>query len=282
MHGYFVHNGQLFREGKAVISPDNRSFRYGDGLFETMRVNNGKILLKTLHFERLLRGMRLLQFDVPEFFTPTQLEEDILSMCKKNRIEMSAVIRLVVFRSDGGIYELDDMRPNYIIQGIALQKYPAISDGNDGLVIDIYPDAFKACTIFSEVKSNNFLLYVMGAMYARQKGLADCLILNQFGRIADATVANVFWIKDQVINTPPLSEGGVAGVTRRFLLEQMPVAGFEINEKMLSEDELLAADEVFLTNAVRGIRTVDAFRNRNYGSAITTVIRRLLMDRWDN
>ncbi len=280
MHGYFVHNGQLFREGKAVISPDNRSFRYGDGLFETMRVNNGRILLKAFHFERLLRGMRLLQFDIPEFFTPAQLEEDILSMCKKNRIEMSAVIRLVVFRSDGGIYDLDDMRPNYIIQGIALQKYAVTGGVTDGLVIDIYPDAAKACTIFSEVKSNNFLLYVMGAMYARQNGLADCLILNQFGRIADATVANVFWIKDRVIHTPPLSEGGIAGVIRRFLLEQLPVAGYEVNEKELSADELLRADEVFLTNAVRGIRTVGSFRDRHYTSGTATAIRRLLMDMW--
>ena len=86
MPGYFVHNGQLFREGKAVISPDNRSFRYGDGLFETIRIINGNILLKELHFERLLRGMKLLQFDIPEFFTAAQLEEDIISLCKKNRI----------------------------------------------------------------------------------------------------------------------------------------------------------------------------------------------------
>ena len=222
MPGYFVHNGQLFREGKAVISPDNRSFRYGDGLFETIRIINGNILLKALHFERLLRGMKLLQFDIPEFFTPAQLEEDIISLCKKNRIEKAAVIRLVVFRSDGGIYDLEDMRPNYIIQGMALQQYPAVPDDNGGLVVDIYPDASKACNIFSEVKSNNFLLYVMGAMYARQKGLGDCLILNQYGRIADATVANIFWIKNQVIHTPPLTEGGVAGVTRKFLLQKLP------------------------------------------------------------
>ena len=280
MPGYFVHNGQLFREGKAVISPDNRSFRYGDGLFETMRVINGNILLKALHFERLLRGMKLLQFDIPEFFTAVQLEEDIVSLCKKNRIEDKAVVRLVVFRNDGGLYDLEDMRPNYIIQGMPLQQYPVAPTGDGGLVIDIYPDASKACNIFSEVKSNNFLLYVMGAMYARQNGLGDCLILNQYGRIADATIANVFWIKNRVIYTPPLEEGCVAGVTRRFLLQQLPAAGYTINEQPLTPDELLSADEVFLTNAVRGIRAVGKCRNRSYSSSLTKEIHGLLMDKW--
>lgn len=280
MPGYFVHNGQLFREGKAVISPDNRSFRYGDGLFETMRVINGNILLKALHFERLLRGMKLLQFDIPEFFTAVQLEEDIVSLCKKNRIEDKAVVRLVVFRNDGGLYDLEDMRPNYIIQGIPLQQYPAAPAGDGGLVIDIYPDASKACNIFSEVKSNNFLLYVIGAMYARQNGLGDCLILNQYGRIADATIANVFWIKNGVIHTPPIEEGCVAGVTRRFLLQQLPAAGYTINEQPLTPDDLLSADEVFLTNAVRGIRAVGKCRNRSYSSSLTKEIHSLLMDKW--
>ena len=280
MPGYFVHNGQLFREGKAVISPDNRSFRYGDGLFETMRVINGNILLKALHFERLLRGMKLLQFDIPEFFTAVQLEEDIVSLCKKNRIEDKAVVRLVVFRNDGGLYDLEDMRPNYIIQGMPLQQYPAAPAGDGGLVIDIYPDASKACNIFSEVKSNNFLLYVMGAMYARQNGLGDCLILNQYGRIADATIANVFWIKNGVIHTPPIEEGCVAGVTRRFLLQQLPAAGYTINEQPLTPDDLLSADEVFLTNAVRGIRAVGKCRNRSYSSSLTKEIHGLLMDKW--
>lgn len=280
MPGYFVHNGQLFREGKAVISPDNRSFRYGDGLFETMRIINGNILLKALHFERLLRGMKLLQFDIPEFFTAVQLEEDIVSLCKKNRIEDKAVVRLVVFRNDGGLYDLEDMRPNYIIQGMPLQQYPVAPAGDGGLVIDIYPDASKACNIFSEVKSNNFLLYVMGAMYARQNGLGDCLILNQYGRIADATIANVFWIKSGVIHTPPIEEGCVAGVTRRFLLQQLPAAGYTINEQPLTPDDLLSADEVFLTNAVRGIRAVGKCRNRSYSSSLTKEIHSLLMDKW--
>lgn len=276
--GYFVHNGQLFREGKAVISPDNRSFRYGDGLFETMRVINGNIILKQLHFERLLSGMKLLQFDIPDFFTAAHLEADILSLCKKNRIE-DAVIRLVVFRSDGGLYDLEDMRPNYIIQSIALQKMSLPRESEDGIVIDIYEEATKACNKFSAVKSNNFLPYLMAALHAKQKKLGDCLILNQYGRIADATIANVFTIKGDTIITPPLSEGCVAGVVRRFFIETLPSNGFNVEEKPISVEDLQHADEVFLTNAVRGIRVVKKFRNKNYTSAFTSRIQQFWMEK---
>lgn len=268
--GYFVHNGQLFREGKAVISPDNRSFRYGDGLFETMRVRNGTIVLKGFHFERLQKGMGLLRFDIPDFFTIGQMEADIMALCKKNRIEEEAIVRMVVFRSDGGLYDLDNMRPNYIIQSM---KLPQTKSSSDGLIADVYPDATKACNIFSEVKSNNFLPYVMGVLYAKQHGLADALILNQYGRIAESTIANIFWVEAGVIYTPPLSEGCVAGVARRFLLEQLPQQGYEVKERPLEIDQLLNADEAFLTNVIRGIRPILKFRHREFSGTVTAALQ---------
>jgi len=277
--GYFVHNGQLFREGKAVISPDNRSFRYGDGLFETIRVVNDDIKLKDFHFERLLNSMKLLQFDIPEFFTPKNLEADILALCKKNRIESGAIIRLVVFRGDGGLYDLDDMRPSYIIQGIPFNKFPQLKENDKRITIDVYPDVTKACNAFSALKSNNFLPYLMGVIYARQKKLDDCLILNQYGRIADATIANIFWIKDKTIFTPPLSEGGVAGVARRFLLEQLPSSGYTVQEKELPVAELLQADEIFLSNALRGVRQVASIGGRSYTSDITQSIQQFWIEK---
>ncbi|PVD53229.1 hypothetical protein DC498_04955 [Terrimonas sp.] len=276
--GYFVHNGQLFREGKPVISPDNRSFRYGDGLFETMRVISNSIILKKFHFERLLKGMELLKFDIPDFFTSAHLESDIISLCKKNRME-DAVIRLVVFRSDGGLYDLEDMRPNYIIQSIALQKLPHLKEQPGGITVDIYEEATKPCNVFSEIKSNNFLPYLMAAVHAKQNKLGDCIVLNQYGRIADATIANVFIIKNDEVHTPPLSEGCVAGVVRRFLLQKLPLHGFNVQEKPLTVDDLLNADEVFLTNAVRGVRFVKKFRDKTYTSKLTKSIQQFWQER---
>lgn len=182
---------------------------------------------------------------------------------------------MVIFRSDGGLYDLDDMRPNYIIQSMAFQGLPQFPDDGKGIVVDIYPDATKACNMFSSLKSNNFLPYLMGVLYARQKNLDDCIILNQYGRVADATAANVFCVKNDLVYTPPLSEGGIAGVARRFLMEALPAAGVRVEEAQLSVAELETADEIFLTNAVRGVRYVERFKNRQLTSQISRFVQQL-------
>ena len=134
----------------------------------------------------------------------------------------------------------------------------------NGLVIGIYPDARKSCDVFSNLKSPNYLPYVMAAQFAKENKLNDCLILNVHDRICDATIANVFWIKEKVIYTPPLSEGCVAGVMRRYLLEKFNDSKFTFQGKALDIDILLDADEIFLSNAVNGIRWVGQFRDRSY------------------
>jgi branched-chain amino acid aminotransferase len=220
--------------------------------------------------------MKLMQFNIPDFFTAAHLEADILSLCKKNRLD-DALIRLVVFRSDGGLYDMEDMRPNYVIQSTTLQKLPHQQPA--GIVVDVYEDATKACNIFSAIKSNNFLPYLMAALYAKQNKLGDCIVLNQYGRIADATIANVFIIKNDEIYTPPLSEGCVAGVVRRFLLQKLPMHGFNIQEKPLTIADLLGADEVFFTNAVRGVRFVKKFRDKTYTSKLTKIIQQFWIEK---
>ncbi len=259
----FVFNGQICKEGDKVITADNRSFRYGDGLFETMRVIDGSIALAEYHFERLFAGISKLRFEPPTHFTPIYLAEEILSICKKNKVENAARIRLMVFRGNGGLYDPEDLKPNYLIQTWPLDQ-PGFCWNENGLVVDIYPSAKKSCDDFAELKSNNFLPYIMAALYAKQNRFDDSLVMNQYGRIADATIANLFAVKDGSIYTPPLSEGCVAGVMRRFLLEDIATEGHTIKESQFHVNDLLEADELFLTNAVQGIRWVRQFRNKTY------------------
>ena len=146
---------------------------------------------------------------------------------------------------------------------------------SNGLIIDVYPDARKVCDQFSNIKSNNFLPYVMAALYAKNIKVNDCLLLNNFDRIADSTIANIFFIKDAVIYTSPLSEGCVAGVMRRFIIEKFS-SKFAIIEKPFSIDELQNADEVFLTNSIKGIRWVKQFRNTIYSNCQIKLIHDFL------
>jgi branched-chain amino acid aminotransferase len=262
MPAHFInYNGTLLPSGQPVLTADNRGFRYGDGLFETMLIRGGGVRLELYHFDRLFSGMRLLRLEPS--FTPEILEKEILDLCGVNGGGKYFRVRLVVFRGDGGLFDPPDSADRYIIQAVPLPAGPG-GWNEEGLKVDVFPEGRKSCDHFSRLKSNNYLLYAQAAIYARQQGLGDCLVLNSHGRVADSTIANIFYIRDGVIYTPPLSEGGVAGVMRRYLLEKLPEAGYIVHERPVSVEELSDADEVLLTNAVRGISWVRSFRGIPY------------------
>ncbi len=263
MSFFFTCNDKIYKEGTPVITADNRSLRYGDGLFETIKCINGIIQLRDYHFERLFAGMEMLQFEIPKYFTAEYLENRIAALCKKNQHNNFARVRLMVFRGNGGLYDAENNFPNYIIQTWSVEQAKELN--SNGLIIDVYPDTKKLCDKFANIKSNNFLPYVMAALHAKQVKVNDCIVLNNFDRIADTTIANIFIVNDDIIYTPPLSEGCVAGITRRWLIEKFS-SEFKIIEKKLSIEDLQNADEVFLTNSIKGIRWVKQFRESRYNN----------------
>jgi len=255
MPGLFIHNGKFHSENDAVISADNRSFRYGDGLFETIRYQNGAMPLWELHQERLFRSLQTLGFQPPGYFSPQLLHREIDELARRNKLA-NARVRVTIYRGEGGLTDRHPLAMGYLIQTWPLDSSPVLN--SNGLIIGIYPEARKANDIFSNLKSNNFLPYVQAALFARHNHWNDALVLNGHDRIADSTIANIFWVRDQRIFTPPLSEAPVNGVMRRYLLQQAP-----IHEIPATADELMHADEIFLTNAVRGIQWVGGIENRS-------------------
>jgi branched-chain amino acid aminotransferase len=145
-----------------------------------------------------------------------------------------------------------------------------------GLDIGIFPQGRKAMDDYANLKSNNYLIYLMGAAWAKEGGLNECVILNAAGRVADASISNIFCVAGGKIHTPPLSEGGVAGVLRRFLLERLEGWGWPVAETPLEPGDLEDAKEVFLTNAIRGIRWVKRFGERRYDHDVSAGISRRL------
>jgi len=268
---FVVINGDLVEKDKVVLSSDDHSYRYGDGLFETMKIVKGNTLLEDYHFKRLFSGLQTLKFKIPAFFTKQKITEQVKEICKKNECEELAKVRLSVSRGSGGLYDCDD-KVFYLIESSPLKQNHHIFKEN-GLIIDIFPDARKSIDKFSNLKSANYLPYVMAAIWAKENKLNDALILNQHERICDATIANIFWVKDARIFTPSLSEGCVAGVMRKKILElQIRNSDFLVQESLLSEDSLLLADEVFLTNAITGIRWVKECRGKIYTNTISNKI----------
>jgi branched-chain amino acid aminotransferase len=263
-------NGKILSATEPAMLASNRGYRYGDGLFETMKMVNGSIALAPFHFERLFAGLSLLKFEVPVLFTPQKLEQESLHLCKKNGCEALARIRLSVFRGNGGLYD-DDRSVQYIIECWPLNE-TANKLNENGLVIDTFPDAAKSTDKFANLKSACFQPYSMASIYAKENKLNDCLVLNATGGIADSTIANLFVITGDTIITPSLEEACVSGVMRRHLLGSLQNAGYTVEETMVSLTDLLKADEVFLTNAINGIRWVRQFRDKVYSNFKTAEI----------
>lgn len=264
MHSWQNFNGSFIKEGTAIVTSNNRGLRYGDGVFETMKFANGELKLKELHFERLLHGLATLKIKLPVHVTPAYLEEEISQTLSKNRIYGAARVRLMIFRGDGGLYELDGDGGGFVIQVWDLEDTKQEFNEN-GLLIGLYENGLKSCDALSNLKSNNYLLYAMAAMHAKETRRNDCLVLNMHKRICDASIANVFWVKNGKIFTPPLSEGCVAGVMRKHLLRKHP----GIIEQPCEVNSLETADEIFLTNAVSGLRWVAQFNDKTYGNTIS-------------
>jgi branched-chain amino acid aminotransferase len=267
---FFIYNDKFYPADTPVISSENRSLRYGDGLFETMKLIKGRIIHKEFHFERLFNGLDLLQFELPKNFNAAFLEAKITILIKKNNHSASARIRLMVFRGDGGIFDPENLHPNYIIESWLLPNDMGLNE--NGLTVDVFPGAKKSCDSFSNLKSNNYLPYVMAGLYAKKNKLNDCIVLNSFDRVCDSAIANLFIVEKDKIFTPPLSEGCVAGVMRRWLLDKFYLKKIKIFEKNLSTDDILNADEFFLTNSIYNLRWVKNFREKNYSNTISKEI----------
>ena len=263
---YINYNGKIINSEEPVITANCRGFRYGDGLFETMRLDEGEVSLHKYHFERLFNGLSVLKFQLPSSFTPQFLYESIQHLCMKNK-HANARIRLMVFRGDGGVFDPVNHHPNYILQTWEL---PAgkLSLNENGLDIGIYKDAVKSIDILSNLKNNNYLPYIMAALHAKENKWNDSVLLNTEGRICDASIANVFMLKNDEVYTPSLSEGCVAGVMRRFLLEKLPAIGYKVHETKIEINDLLKADEIWLTNAVHKLKWVKSFNEKKFGNKV--------------
>ena len=272
--GWLNLNGNFVEEKTPVIRADNRAFRYGDGLFETMKVVVGSIRLRELHFERLFKGMEKLEIVLQGFIKAEMFEEQIFKTILKNRISGPARVRLTIFRGDGGLYDFNATSSGYVIQVWTLSSSSMMMN-SEGLKVGLYEEGKKAIDGLSNLKSNNYLVYAMGAIHAKKNHYNDCIILNSSDRVCDATIANVFYVKEGKIFTPPLSEGCVAGVMRNYLLSRLPEQGYEVIEKETSLEDLANAEEMFFTNAISGLRWVGEFKGKKYDSAIGSKIFQL-------
>lgn len=267
---YINLNGKITNEADAHIPVDNGAFRYGYGLFETMLIEEGTIRLADYHMPRLFAGLEQLEFELPAFMTPEYVEEEVLKTVKKNKMDNLCRVRLQVFAGSGGLYGTGFMHPGFVIECFPLDD-STLQLNTNGLVVGVATGIGKFKDTLSHLKSCNSLIYAVAARQARENKWNDALICNTESHIIESTIANIFWIKNGIVYTPPLSEGCVAGVMRQFILDVT-----KVTEKRFSFGELMYADELFLTNAIKKIRWVRKWDETEYGNEQTRALYDLL------
>jgi branched-chain amino acid aminotransferase len=268
---YFIYDGKVYAENVTIAGPESRALRYGDGLFETLRYANNKLAFADEHFSRLWKGMQVLGFEIPKHFNPDKLQSLFTELLIKNGHNFPARIRLSVFRGDGGLYDPVNNQPHFTIQTWALEAGHGQWNSN-GLVAGIHEGARKSCDVLSNLKHNNFLPYLLAAREAKASKWNDAILLNQHGRICDSSIANIFLIKNDVILTPALEEGCVAGIMRKIIIQELRSRFYKVEETAVTVDDLLSADEVFFTNSIHPIRWIKEIRDATYGNNLTQKI----------
>ncbi|MFN0013130.1 MAG: aminotransferase class IV [Saprospiraceae bacterium] len=252
-------NGTLLQQMPDQLAIAQRAIYYGDAIFETIRVFDGQIPLFARHEERLFSGLSALGFSVPEGWGRGRLHQEILRAAHP-----CARVRLTVWRSPGGRYAPENDDPQFLIVSEPMAgnrfEWP---DG--GIEVGLCRSVRLPVDQFSNLKTLNAARYVVAAREARVAGWDDALLLNCHDRVCEATSSNVFWWEGDRLCTVPLTEGCVAGVFRATVME---IAG-GVLEKNTTWEHLQDADEIFLTNAVRGIVPVRIFAGRSLPNRLT-------------
>ncbi len=249
-------NGLFYSADEPLLTEQNRSFKWGDGLFETAKIFKGRILLSDFHFERLFMSIRLLQMEAGQGFTKEQLIKNCTELCRMNNCSSSARVRLAVYRNE-------ENRPGYVIEAIPLSTTKNEWQA-DGLTIALYPYARKSMDVFSNIKSANFLPYVLAERYAFDNGMDDAIVLNAQNFLCDSSKANIFLIRNGDVFTPATHQGCINGVMRRMVIECVKKMGYRIYQQEVKQEDLATANEVFLTNAIQIIRWVKSYNDRRY------------------
>jgi len=275
---YFNLNGQFYPENELVLGIKNRAFRYGDALFESMHANGMSVYFFEKHFTRLTYGMKMLKMEIPYNFSMVFMANEIESTLHKNRLFQGARVRLMVFRNGSGLYSPETNKISYLIEVEKLE-----SDTYDynvkGLIIGIYTEVRLTRSIFSNLKTGNSLPYILAAIFRDENKLDECVLLNEADELVEGTGSNIFLVKNETIFTPNLNSGCVAGVMRHQIIKTARNLGFTVREDFqLTEKELKACDEVFFTNAVKGIRWALAFNNKRYFNRISRILHSKLLE----
>jgi branched-chain amino acid aminotransferase len=254
----------VIQDSDLQLTVSNRSFLYGDGIFETLKIVNNKILFFEDHYFRLMASMRIVRMEIPMTFTMEYLEEQILKLVGILDIKDSARVRFTVFRNEGGFYLPNDNSISFVIQAAKLEniryKIPKIQ-----FEVDLYKDFIVPRQLLSTLKTANKITYVTASIFAKENQLDSSLLINETKNVIEAANANLFMLMENKLITPPISEGCLNGIMRKQIISlAKQIDSVEVIEAAISPFDLQKADELFITNVIVGIQPITKYRKKEF------------------
>lgn len=271
-------NGEIIAEDQQIFKAGNRAFLYGDQLFETLRYNNGKLIFWEDHYFRMMGAACMLRMEIPIHLNMDFLQSEVLNTIEANDlINHKARVRLSLYRTDGGLYAPKGNTMEYLIE-VEPIVFEFFNADAIGAKIDVFYDHAKPRQVLSNIKGGNSMVSVLSAIYAKENNLTESIILNDNAVICETTASNIFIVKNGTIYTPPIDSGCVEGIIRKKIIENCNDWGYTIEEKEMKPFELIKADEVFLTNAIKGVQWVESYKNKKYQNEVSSDILKKLND----
>ena len=273
-------NGDILEKDNFSLELSNRAFRFGDSIFETIRVFDGRIIFIEEHYSRLVKSLGIVKIHVPDFFTKEYLNSEILNLVNYSSLGANVRIRLTAYRkADTSIYFVDrNMSFDFVIELSAL-SHNNYDNRIGNYEIDIFDEIKKPTGILSQIKTNNMLLHSIAGSVAREKSINNIILVNNNRCITEAVNSNIFIVKGGVISTPKLDDGCVEGIMRNSVISiTNSNTSYDLAVRSINVEELQDCDEVFLTNSIMGIQSVSTYRNVNYSNEITSEIQNIVRD----
>ena len=264
-------NGNIAAQDDNVLT-QNRAFLHGDGVFETLKIINNKILFLEDHYFRLMASMRVVRMEIPMNFTMEYFEEQVLKLVQEKGISASARARITVFRNDGGLYLPKTNEVSFLIHATALENTNYILN-TASYEVDLYKDFYVTKQLLSSIKTTNKIINVTGSIFAHENGLENCILLNDTKNVVELLQGNLFMLTGKKLITPPVSEGCLNGIMRKQILAlAKKVTDIEVSEEIISPFDLQKADELFLTNVITGIQPITKYRKKEFTSNVAHLL----------
>ncbi|MDG1147750.1 MAG: aminotransferase class IV [Crocinitomicaceae bacterium] len=260
---YINNNDTIISNDGPVIHAGNRGYLYGDGVFESIRIIDGRLINLKNHIDRMLEGAKKIMMRLPGFYNVSFFEERIKVLIEKSEIYEGGRCRVSLDRATGGTYSPESNEVEFLIEVYPVNENKFVLN-QKGIEVDLFMEHKKPKTKLSNFKTKNGLIYILAAIEAEKKGLDDLLLVNEKGEVLESTSANLFIVSNGVLYTPKLEDGCLAGTMRMQVINLAIANGIKVYECSIMPQNLLVADEIFLTNAIKGIVWISGYRTKRY------------------